>query len=139
MVHPRFCRSLRARLNLRFFARSVAIWFGGGGLVGGRGAAMGVGGTAKVIRLPPGRLLSPTQFVEHPRLDVAAADNCHVQFCLGKLVAMEQEARRRDRSAGLGNGAWIRRQQSNRFADFRFAHGYDVVDVAADVDRKSVV
>ena len=48
MVHSCLCRSVRAGVDLRFFARGVALRTGGGGLVGGRDTALGGCGALKV-------------------------------------------------------------------------------------------
>ena len=50
MVHPRLCRSLRARFRLRLSAGSVAVRISRGRLVCGRDTALGAGRTLQVIR-----------------------------------------------------------------------------------------
>src|SRR5271163_3161531 len=72
-------------------------------------------------------------FLQHVRIDIAAADDRNVQLGCRELVAVEEEACRRHSSAGLGHGVGIRREQPDRFPNLILGHGYDIVDIAADV------
>ena len=82
MVHSCVRCSLRLGLGLRLSTRGMALRTGGGGLVCGRAAPMGVSVAVEVI---PRRLLTPnsSEFFQHCRIDIPTADDGYVHLRLG--------------------------------------------------------
>src|SRR6202158_4847526 len=68
------------------------------------------------------------KFLQHLGLDVAAGNDCHVQFCFRQLFGVEEKAGGCDCATGLGDGIGICGQQTHRLVDFVFADGDDGVD-----------
>ena len=88
VVYPGLRGSLRAGIGLRFFAGSMAVRIGRGGLVRRRDPALGASGARKV-NLPPLAGRASANFFQHLRIDVATTDDGYVYFCPGHLLLVE--------------------------------------------------
>lgn len=77
MVHSCLCYGMHVGIDLRFFARGVALWIGRGGLVAGRDTALGSCDALKVTCVYLRTRIS-TNFFQHLGLDVSPADNGYV-------------------------------------------------------------
>src|SRR4051794_20528228 len=83
------------------------------------------------VREEPSQLCP--EFLEHLRLDIAAADDCYVLFCVREFSRVKDESGCRNCATRLGYGFGILAQVLHRFADFFFRDRDDVVHIGTDV------
>ena len=62
-----------------------------------------------------GNVLSQAEFFQHLRLDVAAGDDCHIQFCFRQVSGAEEESSGGD-WLGLPSRRLRRKQSCRRWA-----------------------
>jgi hypothetical protein len=105
VVHSGVCGVVRARLDLRLSARRMAVWVGGGSLVGGGNTALVYGALSEQL-IAWHRLAA--DFFQHLGIDIASANDGSGKLFLRQLTGMKNKSGHSHGAARLSHGRSIR-------------------------------